>query len=362
MKYKPDWPEAERRWTALWNHEPTDRPVMTVRAPNGRRVDAPPAPPSFEAKWLDPDYILPAMRAQFESTYWGGESLPSSLLMGQWVAMAHGAAPVFEPQTIWFETIAADYEAAPDFRLDEANLWLAKAETLYARALAMAEADDFMVGTPPLLPANDMLSMFLGPDEFLLQLLDHPTWMREALAQLAANHVAIRKRFAALARPRHRFWYGNAGWANFWAPVPFFSTQSDVSCMISPAMFREFILPEIDAYAGALGPIWYHLDGLGAECHLPALLARDYVRVVQWVPAPSQGPNGPAHLPLYRQIQDAGRIVHIAIPKGNVEAVIRELDPALLCLEVGCASVAEAQELLLAAKRWTCARAAAVTH
>jgi hypothetical protein len=103
--------------------------------------------------------------------------------------------------------------------------------------------------------------------------------------------------------------------------------------------------------------MWYHLDGQGSERHLPALLSRDYLRVIQWVPAPNQGPNGPAHFDLYRQVQAAGRIVHITLPKGNVESVIRELDPTLLCLEVNCRSVREADELLAAAKRWTRARA-----
>lgn len=36
----------------------------------------------------------------------------------------------------------------------------------------------------------------------------------------------------------------------------------DFSVMVSPAMFEEFILPELEATAGAFDHTTYHLDGL----------------------------------------------------------------------------------------------------
>ena len=98
--------------------------------------------------------------------------------------------------------------------------------------------------------------------------------------------------------------------------------------------------------------MWYHLDGCDARQHLPRLLSLPYMRVVQYVPTPNEPPNGPGHLDLYREIQAAGRIVHVHADKNNVEPLVRELDPARLMIQTVCDSVAEGEALLDAATHW----------
>ena len=100
------------------------------------------------------------------------------------------------------------------------------------------------------------------------------------------------------------------------------------------------------------GALWYHLDVGDARQHLPRLLSRPYTRVIQYVPRPSEPDNGPGHLDLYREIQEAGRIVHVYLPKENVEPLVRELDPRLLMLQTNCDSVDEGEELLESARSW----------
>ena len=63
--------------------------------------------------------------------------------------------------------------------------------------------------------------------------------------------------------------------------------------MLSPAMFDRFVVPELDVYGEDHGALWYHLDGGDARQHLPRLLSLPYLRVVQYVPAPFEPPNGP---------------------------------------------------------------------
>jgi hypothetical protein len=75
--------------------------------------------------------------------------------------------------------------------------------------------------------------------------------------------------------------------------------------------------------------------------------------VVQYVPAPNEPPNGPGHLDLYREIQAAGRIVHIQVAQEHVEPLVKNLNPALLMLQTRCDSIAAGEALLEAAKRWT---------
>ncbi len=104
------------------------------------------------------------------------------------------------------------------------------------------------------------------------------------------------------------------------------------------------------------GVLWYHLDGGDAGRHLPRLLALPFLRVLQYTPAPSEPPNGPGHLEMYRRIQAAGRIVHIQLPVEHVEPLVRELDSALLMLDTRVASRAEGERLLEQCAKWTGSR------
>jgi len=144
----------------------------------------------------------------------------------------------------------------------------------------------------------------------------------------------------------------------YWVPEPFNATQSDVSCMLSPELFDRFMLPELEVYGREYGALWYHLDGGDARQHLPRLLSLPYLRVLQYTPAPGEPPNGPGHLEMYRQVQSAGKILHLQLPRENIEPLVRELDPALLMLDTWCPSRDEGERLLQQSIQWASGRGA----
>lgn len=353
MRYHVNWPEAQRRLTALWHRERLDRPCIAVRAPQAVEHPTPvPEPADDEARWLDPTYRVALAQRELESTWWGGEAVPSCLQMAGWMNCL-GGMPHFAPDTIWFETRAVDFSMPSPFRHDPESEWVRKFRTLMLALCAAAGRDDFLVGSMLGLPANDLLSMHLGTQEFLYALVDHPAWMAEAILTGARDQLQACQELQALLRETgHEYWYGNAGWMALWTPEPFISTQSDVSCMLSPEMFDRFVVPELEVYGQACGVMWYHLDGGDAKQHLPRLLSLPYLRVIQYVPAPFEPPNGPGHLEMYKQIQAAGRIVHIQVPAENIEPLVRALDPALLMLDTGVSSRTEGERLLEQAVAW----------
>ncbi len=371
MKFKPDWNDAEQRLTDLWEGRPLDRPCMMVLAPqtgpppadvygdrwaDQNRGDAPPA--TAEDRWLSPDWLVPHSLKSMSQTWWGGEAIPSVLLMAGWLNSL-GGRPHFDHRTIWFDPFPVDFSKPHPFHHDPLDPWVQRFEQLYQKMTEAAGWDNFLIGAPAILPAHDLLSMHIGTTEFMTALIDHPAWMRQAILDGATELLHARNRLRTITERQHRFWYGNAGWMPFWAPTPYVGTQSDVSCMLSPDHFEEFVMPEIDLLGRDCAAMWYHLDGGDACQHLPRLLSLPYLRVIQYVPTPQEPPNGKAHLPLYRRIQDAGRIVHIQVDKTQVEPLCRALDPNLLVLDVSwsCNNADEGRELLAAARRWTSARA-----
>jgi hypothetical protein len=95
--------------------------------------------------------------------------------------------------------------------------------------------------------------MLMGSEAFLVALTDHPEWMRDALITAVGEQCRVRLQLRSLIQDKHDFWYTNGGFMPFWAPEPFFGSQSDVSCMLSPEMFDRFIVPEFDMYADNFG-------------------------------------------------------------------------------------------------------------
>ena len=369
MKYKSDWPEAKARLTALWEGQPTDRPCISVAVSKAQRTFDNPAdkhdkkfwgatpPPSAEAQWLDPDWVVREALYKIENTWWGGEAIPSYLLLSCWL-LSLGGRPHFDNRTIWFDQFEVDFDQPHPFHHNPSDPWVQRYQQLYYALAKAAGKDDFLLGIAGGLPVHDLLSMHLGTQQFLYALIDHPDWIKQAIADGARELIQVRQEMHRRVEAQHDFWYGNAGWMPFWSPVPYWPTQSDVSCMLSPEHFDEFVVPELDLYGKAYGAMWYHLDGGDALQHLPRLLTLPYLKVIQYVPRPTEPLNGVAHLPLYRKIQAAGRIVHIEVTKDQVEPLCRALDPRLLMLDVSymCETVAEGQELLAAATRWTSAQ------
>jgi len=133
-----------------------------------------------------------------------------------------------------------------------------------------------------------------------------------------------------------------------------YMTQCDFNAMISPKLFA-------DLFAGELGSIYtkldqgaFHLDGIGTEVHVPALLAQPNLKCVQWVPEMEGNKQASAlrHVKMLREIQEAGVAVTFNIVPEEVERACRELDHRRLFLNVGCRSEQEARELLEDTLRW----------
>ena len=118
--------------------------------------------------------------------------------------------------------------------------------------------------------------------------------------------------------------------------------QCDFSYMISPAMYRHFVLPDIVAVCEHLDHALYHLDGKAAIRHLDALLEVPRLHGIQWVP----GDGAPAcheWLPLLKRIRDAGKLCQLELninPQGVLE-IVRELGGRGFAFRVECSMSAE---------------------
>ena len=354
MDYKADWPEARERWAALWEGRFIERPCIVVRAPLPGAVASPVAPADPWQRWIDPEWVVAATRARLEATYFGGEALPAAWQQASWL-LCYQAPVRLRENTIWIDPIPYDPEHPPAFSLDPGSWGVRSYERLLRKAAEELGPKGVLLQPSGGLPPDDLLSLMIGTENFLMAIHDNREWLTATLARMGTDRMALYRRFRDMVRLHAEHWYG-VGWDIFWGPEPFLSTQSDVSCMLSPQQYEQIVLPELERCGREYGRLWYHLDGPGAICHLPLLLRQEYLSVIQWVPGAGAAPNGPAWLDLYRRVQEAGKIIHISLPPRDIEPLVRKLDPCRVCYSTRCATPAEADELLAAAKRWVAAR------
>ena len=217
MYYKNDWDEAKIRLESLWAGTITGRPCIAVTAPRTGGEKLPAAPANPEDRWLNPDWVIANLRANLGNTWWGGESIPSYLLMAGWVASA-GGRPHFSQETIWFDTFNVDFQKPSPFTILGDDPWILKHRKLYQAVAKESAGEKFLLGHPLMLPANDLLSMHMGADRFLIALMDEPDWMRAAILRAARDLHEERLRLQTEAKKWTPYWYGTAGWMAFWAP------------------------------------------------------------------------------------------------------------------------------------------------
>jgi hypothetical protein len=336
---KHNWPEARERLLAFWHGEIIDRPCIAVTAPGTppRPLDP---PPDDQTKWTDPEYVAQRYDVSHEATYFGGEAIPGTSLMVGY-CFGYGAELHYSEQTVWQEAIIADWASAPALDLDEDD-WAWRQVQAVVKRCAEVSAGKWLTGFPNIQQPNDHLPLLRGTQRFLMDLIEHPTEIKRALRRLLDNWYVIYERVAELTAHQE----GSSGWLGLWCPWPRSLTlQSDVSCMMSPAMFEEFVAPELEELCEWLEGPTYHLDGPGALQHLDRLLALKRLHAIQWTPGTGT-PGGLYWLELYQRIQAGGKGVVISLPYEEVERAVQELVPEKTFILTGAPSIDAAEALL----------------
>ena len=353
LAYKHNWAEARERLIAFWNMGVIDRPCISVPAPQKQRRPVP-APADFRAKWTDPDHVAESYDASHEATYFGGEAMPSTSLMVGY-CFSYGAPLHYAEQTIWQKPIIESWDHPPSLAFDESDPNWRQVWAVVSRCLEVSEGK-WMTSFPNIHQPNDHLAVLRNSGEFCLDLIDHPNEIKRALRLLLDNWFEVYERLhGILSRTQE----GSITWLPVWCPWSRSKTlQSDISCAMSPAMFEEFIVPELLEIAGRLDGTLYHLDGPGALQHLDRLLRIDGIHAIQWT-AGTGNPGGLAWLDLYKRIQAAGKGVVISLAYDEVETAVRELEPEGLFILTNAASPDDAEALLKRAAAITRVRARA---
>jgi hypothetical protein len=360
MDYREDWDRSRQRFKAFWQREIVDRCGIAIRAP---RKGTPPrprteSPGSHEVllrSWLDPELNLRRMLSGFERTYYGGEAYPAATMcLGASVMAAfYGAKVEFRPETVWFHPTLESLKGH-DWTIDLPSAPLYRETLAAARYYAQESRGRYLVGLPEIGSAADNLSLLRGMENLLYDMLDEPGEVQRAIAALAKAWGDVHRELYEIALP------ANDGgccipWMQTWAPGPHYQMSCDFSAVQSPELFREFSIPEVEAYLRVNEYSVYHWDGPDAVKHLDALLELKSLKAIQWTPGDGQAPtSSPRWLPNYKRIQAAGKCLVLPFVRADeVEMLLSELSSRGLFMSVWASSEDEARNLLTKVGRWT---------
>jgi len=121
--------------------------------------------------------------------------------------------------------------------------------------------------------------------------------------------------------------------------------QCDFCCMISPPMFRRWVLPALEEEAEIVKHVVYHWDGPNALVHTADLLASKGMHTLSYVPGAGHGDHV-NHIDLLKRVQAGGKAVQVWGTPDQMKTLHRELRPEKVIYCTSTATQGEAEQLL----------------
>lgn len=353
--YKPDWEETKERYRAFWAHEYFGRAAIAVTAPLDNPPDDPP-PPRPETpleRWTNLDYAAACNTYNMSRTFYGGEAFPIWTIgyAGHTAIPAYLGCPTeLDFDTGWFEPIITGegLDEVLKLRVDHDGNWWRF--TLKALERAVRESAGRSI---PSIGAfggcGDTLAALRGTDRLLLDVVDRPDKVIAAEVYLMEMWFEV---FDEFYRILHKASEGSTCWFGFWSPGKTYAAQNDFSYMISPKMFRDLFLPIIERQTRFLDHTVYHVDGIGAFAHVPALCELPRLQAFQILPGAGK-PSALNYMDTLKHVQKAGKNLQIHLSPEEVRPALSQLSARGLYITTWCRTETEARQLLADAEEFS---------
>jgi len=310
--WKENWEESKRRYVDWWNHkgilltmwEHFQDPQMVPHA----EVKAPPRPVDNNQRCFDPvwraqhlDWVMAHSSFMADIPPVANTELgPGSLaaILGSRLEGGDDTIWIHQPENPPYDDIAFDEGSAG---------WLLHKQLL--EAVKAKAQGHYYVGMPDLMEGLDVLASLRGTDSVLMDTMMQPELLDKQLQQVNDIYFKVFDELYNIIKEDDGMAFC---YFSIWGPGKVSKLQSDISIMISEDYYRRFVQPYIRQQTEFLDYSLYHLDGVGAIRHLPALLEIEKLNAIQWTPGVGEPQGGdPKWYDLYKQIIYGGKSVEI---------------------------------------------------
>jgi len=254
-----------QRHQAFWNHEQMDRPVWGVSI--GLFADQ--AYPRTMAKMrmgpvkpedIPVEELLHDCDDRWEAQQNVGDfpftCSPFSSI--PWMEAIAGCPIMASPTSFWAEPCLHDLGNWQWERSVRENPWTRKLLELMRRLVAHSQGR-YQVSPTLMRGPTDILAAMRGATQFALDFVDTPELVRPALHQCARIWREVAQAQLELIPPSSEGYIALEWVLRAWAPEKLLWLQEDAMALLSPKLYRDFVLP-IDKELSALFPcVVFHL-------------------------------------------------------------------------------------------------------
>ena len=260
-------PDTLRRHRAFWNHEQMDRPALGLSIGFFANEAYPRVMSKIRSGPVEPEDIpveelLEDCDARWEAQRDLGD-FPftcSPLFCIPWLEAIAGCPIMASPTSFWAEPCLHNWG---NWQLDGpvlANPWSRKLLDLM-RALVEHSRGRYQVSPTLMRGPADILAAMRGATQFPLDLLDTPELVRPALRRCARLWRTMAQAQLKVIPPSPEGFIALEAALRAWAPDRLLWLQEDAMALLSPPIYRDFVLP-IDAEISSLFPcVAFHLHG-----------------------------------------------------------------------------------------------------
>ncbi len=323
------WQRIEKDYTAWWKGE-LDRPLIHIELTGATAGMPKPEGPVYDYMALY-DLSIPAETIVKQWEYmlsckkFIGDAYPFIIPdFGPGVNAAFmGARATPTPDTVWFKGEKEKPMNALHFSYNPEELTLKRIRELY-RVASEYFKGSVCLGMTHLNNGIDPVARFFDSETIALAFYDDPENLKRLIWETYELCIKYYDELTAAMGPNNP---GYTCWGYMFSKLPHFMCQSDFSAMIGPEMFREFILPELEACCSKFGNSFYHLDGPGELPHLDMILNIRELKGVQWIPGDGK-PDFKYWPEVYSKIRQAGKLIQLFGDLDTLEVVAEQVGSA----------------------------------
>lgn len=315
---KIDWSECYRLHELWWNQQAEQGMVADL---SNRTLETSPNEPLIPTDprqwWTDAENALDRAEYAMDSTLYRGAAFPhySACLGPGSLALFLGCEPVFSEGTVWYKPCLENITDS-SIELDPDNYWYKWTEQALHAAMERSQGR-YLVSMPDLIEGLDCAAELLGNEKLLFAMVEQPEAVHRLLREITDCYIEVFDRFYNIISPTDNgnsvFYFeilGSGKTGKF---------QSDISAMLSPAMFDEFVLPYLEEHTRKVRWSLYHLDGPSALVHLDSVLSIETLNAVQWVPGDGSAPVWDrCWKPTFEKILNANKGLQVILPREHL--------------------------------------------
>ncbi len=325
-----DWERVTGNWRAWWEGK-LERPMVVIERidPEFRRQELIAGfendefdnlaylPPGFPAEKL-----MDAVQARLEATCWYADAFPKwwANLGPGIIAAFLGARAEASEETTWFHPLEADSLQEIHLEFDPSNFWWQRLNE-FTREAVSRWSGQLTFGHFDMVGSLDILAALRGTAPLLLDTIQDPETLAERIGEMVRLWKWFYQEYFRMIAPYSR---GFSCWGPVWFPGSGYYLQCDFAYMISPKMFKRFVMPGLEACCAMLEYPFYHLDGKGQIAHLDQLLSLERLRGIQWMPGDG-APPAEEWPEVLRRIREGGKLCQVYTTRQRTLKMVRTL-------------------------------------